>query len=152
MMSNLRELYQEMILDHGRCPRHFHTMPQANRQAQGFNQLCGDSLTLYLKVEDQKISAISFKGSGCAISIASASLMSEILQGKTVREAEALFQIFHQLLTREIPSPEKIEHLEKLTVFSGVRAYPVRVKCASLAWHTLLAALQQKNEIVSTED
>ena len=144
MMSNLRELYQEMILDHGRCPRHFHTMPQANRQAQG--------LTLYLKVEDQKISAISFKGSGCAISIASASLMSEILQGKTVREAEALFQIFHQLLTREIPSPEKIEHLEKLAVFSGVRAYPVRVKCATLAWHTLLAALQQKNEIVSTED
>lgn len=152
MMSNLRELYQEMILDHGRCPRHFHTMPEANRQAQGFNQLCGDSLTLYLKVEDHKISAISFHGSGCAISIASASLMSEVVQGKTIAEAEALFQIFHQLLTGEVPSPEKIAHLEKLAVFSGVRAYPVRIKCASLAWHTLLAALEEKIETVSTED
>lgn len=152
MIPNLRELYQEMILDHGRCPRHFHTMPQANRHAQGFNQLCGDSLTLYLKVEDHKISAISFHGSGCAISIASASLMSEILQGKTIGEADALFQSFHQLLTSEAPCPERIAHLEKLAVFSGVKAYPVRVKCATLAWHTLLAALQQKNEIISTED
>jgi nitrogen fixation NifU-like protein len=127
-------------------------MPEANRQAQGFNQLCGDSLTLYLKVEDHKISAISFHGSGCAISISSASLMSEIVQGKTIAEAETLFQIFHQLLTGEVPSPEKIAHLEKLAVFSGVRAYPVRIKCASLAWHTLLAALEEKIETVSTED
>ncbi|MFM2322468.1 MAG: system FeS assembly protein NifU family [Pseudomonadota bacterium] len=152
MTSNLRELYQEMILDHGRCPRHFHTMAQANRQANGFNQLCGDSLTLYLKVEDQKISAISFNGSGCAISMASASLMSEVLQGKTIAEAEALFQIFHQLLTGKISCPDQIKQLEKLAVFSGVKAYPTRVKCATLAWHTLLAALQGKHATVSTED
>jgi nitrogen fixation NifU-like protein len=152
MTSNLRELYQEMILDHGRYPRHFHTMAQANRQANGFNQLCGDSLTLYLKVEDQKISAISFNGSGCAISMASASLMSEVLQGKTIAEAETLFQIFHQLLTGEISCPDQIKQLAKLAVFSGVKAYPTRVKCATLAWHTLLAALQGKNTTVSTED
>lgn len=151
MMSNLRELYQEMILDHGRCPRHFHALPQANRQANGFNQFCGDRLTLYLEVENNKISAISFTGSGCAISMASASLMSELLQEKTINEADSLFQTFHQLLTSEETSLEKIQHLEKLAVFSGVKAYPARVKCATLAWHTLQAALKQKNETVSTE-
>lgn len=150
MTANLRDLYQEMILDHGRCPRHCHVLPQANRQANGFNQFCGDRLTLYLKVENNKISALSFTGSGCAISMASASLMSELLQGKTIQEADSLFQSFHQLLTNE-KDPPQIQHLEKLTIFSGVKAYPARVKCATLAWHTLQAALKQKNETVSTE-
>ncbi len=152
MMSDLRELYQEMILDHGRNPRHHHALPLSNRQAHGYNQFCGDRLTVFLKIEQDKITAISFQGSGCAISIASASLMSEILTGKTLSEAETLFETFHQLLTSEaIATPEQLHDLEKLTVFSGVKAYPARVKCATLAWHTLQAALKQKNELVSTE-
>ena len=151
-MSDLRELYQEMILDHGRNPRHHHALPLSNRQANGYNQFCGDRLTVYLRIEQDKITAISFQGSGCAISIASASLMAEILTGKTLNEAETLFETFRQLLTSEtIASPEQLHDLEKLTVFSGVKAYPARVKCATLAWHTLLAALKQKNELVSTE-
>lgn len=151
MLSDLRELYQEMILDHGRNPRHHHLMPQANRLAHGHNQICGDRLTVYLKLEHDKITAISFQGSGCAISMASASLMSEILSGKTLKEAEILFETFHQLLTCESATSEQLHDLEKLVVFAGVKAYPTRVKCATLAWHTLLAALKQKNELVSTE-
>lgn len=151
MMSDLRELYQEMILDHGRNPRHHHALPLANRQANGYNQFCGDRLTVYLKIEKDKITSISFQGSGCAISIASASLMSEILSGKTLFEAETLFETFHQLLTSASETPEQLLGLEKLAVFAGVKAYPARVKCATLAWHTLLAALKQKNELVSTE-
>jgi nitrogen fixation protein NifU and related proteins len=151
MNSDLRELYQEMILDHGRNPRHHHAMPLANRQANGFNQFCGDRLTVYLKIEKDKITSISFQGSGCAISMASASLMSEILSGKTLSEAETLFETFHQLLTSESTTPEQLLGLEKLAVFAGVKAYPARVKCATLAWHTLLAALKQNNELVSTE-
>ena len=149
-MSDLRELYQEMILDHGRNPRHNCAMPEANRVANGFNQFCGDRLTLYLKLEQDKISAISFQGCGCAISMASASLMSEILSGKTTNEAEMLFTHFHQLLTRDT-APRQLPDLEKLAVFAGVKAYPARVKCATLAWHTLQAALKQNNELVSTE-
>lgn len=152
MMPDLRELYQEMILDHGRCPRHCHVLANANRQAHGFNQWCGDRLTLYLEVVNNKINAISFTGSGCAISIASASLMSEILQGKTLSAADLLFLRFHQLLTRQPIPPDHLQALEKLAVFSGVNAYPARVKCATLAWHTLQAALQQKDQTVSTEN
>ena len=151
MMSDLRELYQEMILDHGRHPRHHHAMPLSNRQANGYNQFCGDRLTVYLKIEQDKIAAISFQGSGCAISMASASLMSEILSGKTLNEAETLFASFHQLLTSEATTSEQLQVLEKLAIFAGVKAYPARVKCATLAWHTLLAALKQNNELVSTE-
>ena len=150
-MSDLRELYQEMILDHGRNPRHHHALPLSNRQANGYNQFCGDRLTVYLKIEQDKISAISFQGSGCAISMASASLMSEILTGKTLSEAEILFEIFHQLLTSETTTPDQLHDLEKLAVFAGVKAYPARVKCATLAWHTLVAVLKQHNELVSTE-
>jgi len=150
-MSDLRELYQEMILDHGRNPRHHHTMPLANRSANGFNQFCGDRLTVYLKIEQEKITGISFEGSGCAISMASASLMSEILSGKTLKQAEALFASFHQLLTSEATTSEQLHDLEKLAVFAGVKAYPARVKCATLAWHTLQAALKQNNALVSTE-
>lgn len=152
MMSDLRELYQEMILDHGRHPRHHGTMPEANRVANGFNQFCGDQLTLYLKLEQDKISAVSFQGSGCAISMASASLMSEILSGKTINEAENLFNHFHQLLTSDTPTLQQLPDLEKLAVFAGVKAYPARVKCATLAWHTLQAALKQTTECVSTEE
>lgn len=151
MMSDLRELYQEMILDHGRNPRHHHAMPLSNRLAHGYNQLCGDRLTVYLKIEQDKIAAMSFQGSGCAISMASASLMSEIVSGKTLPAAETLFKMFHQLLTSESTTPEQLQDLEKLAVFAGVKAYPARVKCATLAWHTLLAALKQNNELVSTE-
>lgn len=149
-MSDLRELYQEMILDHGRNPRNYRVMPLANRQAAGFNQLCGDRLTLYLKLDNGYITDISFTGSGCAISMASASLMTEALTGKTEVEANAFFQQFHELLTTE-NKPQESTGFEKLTVFSGVKAYPVRVKCATLAWHTLQAAFVQKKEAVSTE-
>lgn len=152
MMSNLRELYQEMILDHGRHPRHHYAMPEANRVANGFNQFCGDRLTLYLKLEQDKVSAVSFQGSGCAISMASASLMSEILLGKTINEAESLFSHFHQLLTSDTTTLQQLPSLEKLAVFAGVKAYPARVKCATLAWHTLQAALKQTAECVSTEN
>lgn len=152
MMSDLRELYQEMILDHGRNPRHHHPMEQADRSANGFNQFCGDRLTVYLKLEQDKISAISFQGSGCAISMASASLMSEILTGKTINEATSLFTYFHQLLTDDATTPQQLPGFEKLAVFAGVNAYPARVKCATLAWHTLQAALKQTTECVSTEN
>ncbi len=151
-MSDLRELYQEMILEHGRHPRHCGVMPHANRQAKGFNQLCGDQLTLYLEIENNRIKDISFTGSGCAISIASASLMSETLKGKNEQEAMLFFQFFHQLLTAENGTRNLLKEAEKLAVFSGVKAYPARVKCATLAWHTLQAALNQQKEAVSTEN
>jgi nitrogen fixation protein NifU and related proteins len=151
MMSDLRELYQEMILDHGRHPRHCCVLLNANRQAQGFNQLCGDRLTLYLEIENNRIKNISFTGSGCAISIASASLMSETLTGKTEQEARLFFQFFHELVTAEHGTIDWLNDTEKLAVFSGVKAYPARVKCATLAWHTLQAALNQQQEAVSTE-
>ncbi|MES2142298.1 MAG: SUF system NifU family Fe-S cluster assembly protein [Pseudomonadota bacterium] len=150
-MSDLRELYQEMILDHGRSPRNYAVMPHANRQAEGFNQLCGDRLTLYLNIENNIIKDISFTGSGCAISMASASLMAEALKGKTESEASVFFQNFHELLTTENKLTLANLDFKKLTVFSGVKAYPARVKCATLAWHTLLAAFAQKKESVSTE-
>jgi len=143
-MSELRELYQEMILDHGRHPRCCYVMAHANRQAKGFNQFCGDNLTLYLDVENEAIKDISFTGSGCAISMASASLMSETLKGKTKEEAYIFFQFFHELLTHEQKQTPAIKGSEKLTVFSGVKAYPARIKCATLAWHTLLLALREQ--------
>ena len=154
-MSELRELYQEMILEHGRQPRNCHVLPDANRQAEGFNRVCGDRLTLYAKVDqNQCLTEISFTGSGCAIAMASASLLTETLKGKTEQAAIALFHWFHALLTQENAStPVAISHVvtKKLMVFSGVKAYPVRVKCATLAWHTLHAALQQTQQLVSTE-
>jgi nitrogen fixation NifU-like protein len=145
---NLRELYQEVIIDHSRHPRNFQKMENANHHAEGFNRLCGDQLTLYLQIENDTIQAISFIGSGCAISTASASLMTEYLKGKTITEAEKIFQSFHQLLTTET---NPTEMLGKLTVLAGVREYPSRVKCATLAWHTLQAALANEAQPVSTE-
>jgi nitrogen fixation NifU-like protein len=148
-MSELRDLYQEVILDHNRRPRNFGPLPAANRQAEGYNPLCGDKVTVFLDVEDGRIAGVSFQGSGCAISTASASLMTEALAGRTVAEARELFRDFHDLVTTG--AGEGSPELGKLTVFGGVREFPMRVKCATLAWHTLLAALEAKDQPVSTE-
>ena len=141
-MSELRDLYQEVIFDHNRRPRNFGRLEGANRQAEGFNPLCGDKLTLYLKVNDGVVEDVSFEGLGCAISTASASLLTEALKGKTEAEAEALFRGFHEFIVSD--APEAADELGKLAVFSGVREFPARVKCASLCWHTLNAALEQR--------
>jgi nitrogen fixation NifU-like protein len=150
-MSDLRELYQAVILDHHKKPRNFRVLPGANRSADGFNPLCGDKVTVYLQIENGKVRDVSFQGSGCAISTASASVMTELLKGKTVEEAEAHFQKFHQLVTGDISRPAETSGLGKLAAFAGVREFPVRVKCATLAWHTLRAALHEEHEPVSTE-
>jgi nitrogen fixation NifU-like protein len=149
MSDELRDLYQEVILDHNRRPRNFGTLPDANRSAEGNNPLCGDQVKVHLRVEDDRVQGISFEGSGCAISTASASLMTEALQGKTVAEAHALFDGFRTLVTRGTDGDAG--DLGKLAVFTGVREFPIRVKCATLAWHTLEAALAQKDQPVSTE-
>lgn len=147
-MSDLTELYQEVILDHNRKPRNFHDLGDASHSAQGYNPLCGDRLTLYLKVDNGVITDAAFQGSGCAISKASASMMTDALKGKTVADAQALFDRFHRMVTTAPDQP--VEDLGKLSALAGVREFPVRVKCASLAWHTLKAALD-KREKVSTE-
>lgn len=147
-MSDLRDLYQEIIIDHGRRPRNFHKMEHASCHAEGFNRLCGDRLTLYVKIQNGIIKDASFIGTGCAISTASASLMTEQLKDKTIHEAETLFQNFHQLLTVGIEN----NTLGKLSVLAGVREFPTRVKCATLAWHTLHAALANEQQPVTTEE
>lgn len=149
MSVDLRELYQEIIIDHNRNPRNQHEMACATHHAQGFNPLCGDKLTLYLQIQDDVIKDISFIGCGCAISQASASLMTEALKGKTVEEAKDIFHRFHHMLTEE--SDISTAGLNKLTVLSGVRNFPARVKCATLAWHTFDAALSKEDKSVSTE-
>ena len=138
-MSELTDLYQEVILDHNRRPRNFRTIDDATRKQEGYNPLCGDRLTLYVQLEDDVIKDVAFQGVGCAISKASASLMTDALKGKTVGEARALFDRFHDMVTSspETPTPD----LGKLSVLVGVREFPTRVKCASLAWHTLKAAV-----------
>jgi nitrogen fixation NifU-like protein len=148
-MNELRDLYQEVILDHNRRPRNFGALPGANRHAEGYNPLCGDKVTVFLDVEDGRIRDVSFQGSGCAISTASASLMTEALKGRTVAAARELFDDFHALVTTG--EGEGSPELGKLAVFSGVREFPMRVKCATLAWHTLLAALEEKDQPVTTE-
>lgn len=148
-MIDLRELYQEIIIDHNRNPRNHHVMADAHVQAKGYNPVCGDKLTVYLKLDHESIQDISFLGCGCAISQASASLMTEALTGKTVPEAHQLFEQFHAMLTQEDDS--NMPHLEKLKVLAGVRDFPARVKCATLAWHTLEAALKKNVATVSTE-
>jgi len=150
-MADLRELYQEVILDHHRRPRNFRRLEGANRQAVGHNPLCGDKISLYLKIENGVIQDVGFQGSGCAISTASASMMTESLRGKTEAEVEKLFQRFHDLVTGKPTSDAELSSLGKLAVFSGVREYPVRVKCASLCWHTMRAALERPEETVATE-
>lgn len=150
-MSDLRELYQEVILDHNRRPRNFRELADANHKAEGFNPLCGDRLTLFLKLDGDVIRDASFQGSGCAISKASASLLTDSVKGKTVAETAALFERFHRMVTLAPDASEDFSDLGKLAVLSGVREFPVRVKCASLAWHTLRAALAAKQETVTTE-
>ncbi len=142
------DLYQEIILDHSKRPRNCHPMTDANRTAEGYNPLCGDKLELYIKLEDGVVKDASFVGSGCAISTASASLMTESLKGKTREEAMKLLDTFHDLLTTDTPASKD---LGKLVVFCGVRDYPARVKCATLAWHTLKSALSNNGETVTTE-
>jgi nitrogen fixation protein NifU and related proteins len=148
-MSELTELYKEVILDHNKKPRNYQKLADANRTAEGFNPLCGDQIQLYVKLEDGVIRDIGFQGSGCAISKASASLMTSLVKGKTSTEADELFERFHRLVTSE--QIADAAELGKLGVFSGVREFPARVKCASLAWHTLRAALEEKGEAVTTE-
>lgn len=143
MTEELRELYQEVILDHSKRPRNFRDLPAANRQAEGFNPLCGDKATVYLKVAGDVVEDVSFKGAGCSISTASASMMTEALKGKTLGDAEALFTRFHELITSDPKkAAEMAPGLGKLAAFSGVCEFPVRVKCATLPWHTFKAALK----------
>jgi nitrogen fixation protein NifU and related proteins len=149
-MSELSDLYQEVILDHNRRPRNFRTIDDASRKQEGYNPLCGDRLTLYVRLDADRITDVAFQGSGCAISKASASLMTEALKGRTVAEARELFEKFHEMVTSS-PDTDPAD-LGKLSVLSGVREYPTRVKCASLAWHTLKAAVSGETDApVSTE-
>ena len=147
-MSDLRELYQDVILEHSKAPRNFRELSSANHKAEGFNPLCGDHFTVYLDMQGDAIRDIGFKGSGCAISKASASMMTQIVKGKSKQEASALFEKFHKLVTG---TDGKESDLGKLAVFSGVSEFPTRVKCATLAWHTLQAALAGQHDAVSTE-
>ncbi len=153
-MSALRELYQEVILDHGKSPRNFGKPEHVTCESNGHNPLCGDTVTIYLQLKGDVVEDVGFEGRGCAISIASASMMTEILRGKSVDEIRAMFERFHHLVTDEEESPEDSadsEDFEKLTVLSGVKEFPMRVKCATLAWHTMQAALKGDDQEVSTE-
>jgi len=147
-MSDLNDLYQEVILDHNKRPRNFRAIEGPSHHAEGHNPLCGDKLTLTMQVDAGVIADVAFQGSGCAISKASASMMTDAVKGKSVEEAQALFQRFHAMVTT--PPAQPVENMGKLSALAGVREFPVRVKCASLAWHTLKAALDRK-EAVSTE-
>ena len=149
-MSELSELYQQVILDHNKKPRNFRKLESANHSAEGFNPLCGDQLTVYLNLEDDAVKEISFEGSGCAISKAAASMMTQAVKGKSKQEAEQLFREFHGMVTGELDEENTSNGLGNLKIFSGVREFPVRVKCASLPWHTMHAALNNQ-ELVSTE-
>jgi nitrogen fixation NifU-like protein len=150
-MADLRALYQEVILDHSKHPHNFRAMPDASRSAQGYNPLCGDKVTLYVKLEGDRIADLSFQGTGCAISTASASILTQVLKGKSREETEALFARFHNLVTGKAARDGKGLELGKLAVFSGISEFPVRVKCATLVWHTLRSALAGSEEVVTTE-
>ena len=149
-MSELNELYQEVILDHNKNPRNFREMETATNTADGNNPLCGDALRVYVEMEDDMVKDVAFKGSGCAISKASASMMTQTVKGKSKEEAEILFDEFHKMVTGELDIEQDENHLGKLKIFAGVLEFPARVKCASLSWHTLHAALSGEEEI-STE-
>ena len=150
-MSDLRSLYQELILDHGKSPRNFGKLPEANRQAKGDNPLCGDKITLYLKVEDDVVKDVRFEGTGCAISTASASMLTQLVKGKTTEAAADLSERFRALVTGKEATGANGPKLGKLEVFAGVRGFPVRVKCATLVWHTLISALENRGDDVTTE-
>ena len=149
-MSELSELYQQVILDHNKKPRNFHKLEHANYSAEGHNPLCGDQLTVYLNVDDDQVKEVAFEGSGCAISKASASMMTQAVKGKSKEQVESLFKDFHSMVTGELDQEIEENNLGHLTIFAGVREFPVRVKCATLPWHTLHAALHKKDQ-VSTE-
>ncbi|MGK0297971.1 MAG: nitrogen fixation NifU-like protein [Gammaproteobacteria bacterium] len=150
MSFDMKDLYQDVIVDHNRSPRNFGKMEDADRLLEGYNPLCGDRLTLYIKFDGEKIDNIQFDGSGCAISVASASLMTDALKGKTKIEADKIFSDFHMLLTDEEPQID-IEKFGKLAALAGVREYPSRIKCASLCWHTLHGLLEETHSAISTE-
>jgi nitrogen fixation protein NifU and related proteins len=149
-MSELNDLYQEVILEHNKNPRNFREIENADKTAEGYNPLCGDQLKLYLAMENDTVKDVAFKGSGCAISKASASMMTQIVKGKTRQEAEILFDEFHKMVTGKLDIEQDENHLGRLKIFAGVLEFPARVKCASLSWHTLYAALNNE-ESVSTE-
>lgn len=151
MENEIRELYQQVILDHNKSPRNFKKLENANHFAEGYNPLCGDHIDIFIYTEDNVIKDVSFQGSGCAISKSSASLMTTMVKGKTIAEAEEIFSKFQDLVTGKLNSKEKIEELGKLAIFQGVREFPARVKCASLAWHTLNSALKNESKTIVTE-
>lgn len=151
-MSESRALYEQVILDHNKNPRNYKKLADADKHVEGFNPLCGDHFTVYVKLEGDKISEVTFEGSGCAISKSSASVMTTVLKGKTRAEAEALFQRFHSMITSKPDAPIDEDALGKLKVFAGVREFPVRIKCATLAWHAVHSALAGDTEAVSTEE
>jgi nitrogen fixation protein NifU and related proteins len=152
VVSDLKQLYQEIIVDHSRRPRNFGALAEANRQARGDNPLCGDRVEVFLEVAGDRVANASFQGAGCALSTASASLMTEAVKGKSLAEVEELFEAFHELLTGDPSQPgEAPELLGKLEVFSGVREFPVRVKCCTLAWHTLKSALAEESSAAPSE-
>lgn len=149
-MPDLRDLYQELILEHSKAPRNYRELKTADHKAEGYNPLCGDHFTIFLQMDGDSIREVTFQGSGCAISKASASMMTQSLKGKTKAEAEQLFDRFHRVVTGQAVNGSQ-EDLGKLAVFSGVSEFPTRVKCATLAWHTMQAALDGKQDAVSTE-
>ena len=149
-MSELSELYQQVILDHNKKPRNFRKLETANHTAEGYNPLCGDQLTVYLELESDVVKDVAFEGSGCAISKAAASMMTQAVKGKSKEQVEDLFQQFHSMVTGELNEETDENSLGNLKIFAGVREFPVRVKCATLAWHTLHAALNKEAQ-VSTE-
>ncbi len=150
-MNELQELYQQVILDHNKNPRNFGVLNQCNHHAEGHNPLCGDQIEVFIQVENDKIGDVMFKGAGCAISKASASIMTTLLKGKTIEEAKKMFNDFHEVVTSDPNSDPDVMNLGKLAVFCGVREFPARVKCASLAWHTMMTALDKTENKISTE-
>ncbi len=150
-MSDLRDLYQEIILDHSSHPRHFQALDDADRSADGYNPLCGDKITVFLRMKDGRIEEAAFQGSGCAISMAAASMMTQAIRGATTEELEQKFHAFHGMVTGKVDDGSAAERLGKLIVFAGVSKFPVRIKCATLAWHTARAAMEQRQTPVSTE-
>ena len=150
-MADLKELYQQVILDHSKKPRNFHQNADATRTAEGFNPLCGDRITVYLTLDGNTITDVSFTGSGCAICTSSSSMMTQFLKGKSLEQAEEAFEKFRDLVRGEVEAIDVIDELDKLAAFSGVCEFPVRVKCATLPWHTMKAALETEEGVVSTE-
>ncbi len=150
-MSDLRELYQEVIVDHNRKPRNFKSIEGADYELQGYNPLCGDKVTLFLKFQDDHVTDVGFQGSGCAISTSSASLLTEALKGKNLAQIEDLYGKFHSMVTGDMTDEPSFDELGKLAVLGGVREFPSRVKCATLVWHTLMKALHDKPDVATTE-